>query len=121
MSSIVPDVVMGNLGTQITVQVTKPDPSITFEAYVAGGATQRVAVDIGSATLLQVQFEKPKGQTVTVTGTIKNAPGTDGRIFYTDSVGIFDVKGIWKVRGIATFSATQKFTGTYSTFVVGDG
>lgn len=121
MSSIVPDVIKGNIGTQITVQLTKPNPAISFDAYIAGGATDRVSVDIGSAITLQIEFEKPKGEIVTVTGEIKNPPGTDGRIIYTDSVGIFDTKGIWKVRGIATFGATQKFYGSYKTFVVGDG
>jgi hypothetical protein len=120
MSSIVPVVKIGQKGTTITCLITKPDPAISWETYLKNGATQRVPVPLEFATALEIEFEKPRGVRIIKSATIKNPPGVDGKIVFVDLDGIFDVKGVWKARGIATFSATQKFLGSWTPITVGE-
>lgn len=120
MVNIIPDIKKGNIGTILKCTITKPDPSVAEEDYT-GAENQRIAVDLTTSTSVQIEVEKPNGQRLgPYTATITNPPGTDGIIEYTDTTGIFDVKGRWKARGIATFSTGYTFKGTWKGFPVGD-
>ena len=54
------------------------------------------------------------------TGSAISNPPNDGKIQFTDSAGIFDISGRWKVRGVATYSSGNKFYGTWIGFQVSD-
>ena len=69
---------------------------------------------------LQLEFENPKGKRSVKTGSAVSNPATDGKIQYTDSTGIFDISGRWKVRGVTTYSSGNKFYGTWIGFQVSD-
>lgn len=68
------------------------------------------AVDISSATTLQMIFKKPSGETLTVDADLYT-DGTDGIIFYNTVDGDIDESGIWKLQtyiviGAASYSST---------------
>ena len=119
MVNIIPDIKVGNIGTVIRCTMTKPDPNVPEEDYT-GAPAQRVAVDLTTSTLVQIEIENPKGLKSIVTATIKNSPGADGIIEYTDTTGIFDTQGRWKARGIVTFVTTYVFKGTWKGFAVSE-
>lgn len=84
---------VGNTGTVLICTVTK----------VVSGA--EVAVDVSGTTAVQIEVQKPNGQRLAVITAAFLTDGTDGKITATDSTGIFDVAGRWKIRGIAITGA----------------
>jgi len=99
---------LGNIGTAFTA---------TVSTVVAGSD---VAVDLTNSTLVQLEFEKDDGTRIIKTATIVNPTGTDGKITFTDSIGILDQIGRWKIRGIATFSNGDFFKGSWKGFHVAE-
>lgn len=55
------------------------------------------AVDLSSATTLQIIFRKTDGTTVTKTASF-STDGTDGKIRYQSVAGDFNVAGPWRVQ-----------------------
>lgn len=109
MSSVSDDLTrIGNIGTSFTATVTRVV------------ATVDVAVDLSGSSLVQMEFEKDDGTRVFKTATIVTPPGTDGKITFKDTVGIFDQIGRWKVRGIATFTNGDLFKGSWKGFHVAE-
>ena len=105
MSAIFDDFIrIGQIGTLLKTTVTR----------VVSGV--EVAVDLTSATLAEIEIQKPSGERLSpFTATITDA--LNGEIEYKDTVGIFDDAGRWKIRGIATFGA-DKFLGSWFGFGV---
>ena len=100
---------IGQKGTVITSTITQ----------LVGGVS--VAVDLSGTNLVQLEFEKPNGLRVAlITASILNPPGTNGKITYRDTVGIFDIEGRWKVRGVATFINGDFFPGSWTGFPVAE-
>jgi hypothetical protein len=57
-----------------------------------------VVVDISSATVKEIYFEKPDGTTLTKTASFET-DGTDGKIYWTTSAaGDLDIEGMWKIQ-----------------------
>ena len=110
MSTLVSSIKIGNLRTILTCTVTEEtSPGV------------RVAVDLSTSTLTQMEVEKPDGSRLSlITATIKNPPGSDGIIEVTDTVGIFGTSGRWKIRGVVTFADASFFQGSWTGFVVSD-
>lgn len=101
-----PDLIRtGQIGTVWTGTVTQ---------VVTGS---EVPVDLNGNTLLQMEFMRPDNSSIIVTAT-GVAPLSNGVITFTDSVGIFNQVGRWKVRGIVTFSSTSYFKGSWFGFSV---
>lgn len=98
------------------------DIGVVFTATVTRVINEiDTAVDLSSSTLVQLEFEKPDGTRLAlVTATIVTPPGTDGIVTYKDSVGLFDVIGRWKVRGVATFSNGDLFHGSWRGFHIAE-
>lgn len=105
MSTLFDDFIrVGQIGTTLKTTVTR---------IVAGIET---SVDLTTATLAQIEVQKPSGEVITAfTATITDA--LNGDIEYKDNAGIFDVAGRWKIRGIATFG-TDVFLGSWYGFSV---
>jgi hypothetical protein len=104
---------VGNKGTVIDVTV-----------YDVNGNTQ-TALDLSQANSYQIEFARPNGSTQTVTGSVKNSPGSDGKVTYTDTNGVvfnhtLAKKGRWQVRGIVGYSNGNVFKGSWEGFTVGD-
>ena len=92
---------VGNVGTVIICTITK----------VVGGVD--TAHDVSGTTSVQIEFQKPSGERLSPVTATFVTDGTNGQITYTDSVGIFDVAGRWKVRGIANTGATNIMKGSW--------
>lgn len=80
---------VGNVGTLLIATVTK----------IVGGV--EVAVDVSGTTEVQMEIQKPSGERQDPVTATFLTDGTDGKIQFTDNVGIFDVAGRWQIRGIS--------------------
>ncbi len=67
------------------------DVGTAFERTITEGAT---AVNISSATLMQLVFRKPDGTTMTKTA-VWTTTGTDGKLRYVTIAGDLSVAGQW--------------------------
>lgn len=105
MSAIFDDFIrIGQIGTLLKTTVTR----------VVSGVEE--AVDLTSATLEEIEIQKPSGERLTpFVAVVTDA--LEGEIEYKDTVGIFDDAGRWKIRGIATFGADE-FLGSWFGFGV---
>jgi len=98
MSAVFDDFIrIGQIGTLLKTTVTR----------VVSGVD--VAVDLTTATLAQIEVQKPSGEVLTPPFTATITSAINGEIEYKDTVGIFDEAGRWKIRGIATFGADVFF------------
>jgi len=109
-NDIVPDIKMGNIGTQLKCTMTKPDPN---------DANARISVDISSNNSIKIELESPRGKKTLLNAILTNT-GTDGKMYHTDSTGVFDRTGRWRVRGVVTYNSGFKFQGTWTGFFVGE-
>lgn len=85
---------VGDTGTEFRINITD----------------EGTAVDLSSATTLQIIFKKPSGETLTVNADLYT-DGTDGIIFYNAVDGDIDESGMWKIQtyvvvGSASYSST---------------
>lgn len=92
--------------------------------YDIDGSTQ-TAVDLSTATTLNLEFRRRNGSIQSVVGAIKNAPGGDGIIRYTDSTGTVFAhslakRGRWAVRGVIIYANGNTFKGSWQGFTVGE-
>lgn len=94
---------VGQIGTIITVTMTQ----------VVSGAD--VVIDLTTCTSATVDFRKPDNTIVSFNATIIS-PATAGLIRYTDSIGLFDQRGRWQVRGTVNFTGGSKFPGSWTGF-----
>ena len=83
------------------------------------------ALNLSTTNSLQVEFKRPDGSQHVVTGAVKNSPGSDGIIRYTDTAGaVFNhndaIKGAWEARGVVGYSNGNTFKGSWSGFLVGE-
>ena len=96
----------GDVGTTFLLTITEED-----------GTT---AVDVSSATKLQMIFLQPDGVSVAKTAVL-NTTGTDGKIKYVSETGLIDVVGEWQVQGYVEFGGgTSKYYSTIAAFSVHD-
>jgi len=119
MVNIIPDIKVGNLGTKLRVRITKVQDSIPPD-QITGDPSQREPVDLSTATNVWVELEKPKGNRVPLLVAIIVGDPTLGLIEHDDNVGLFDVDGRWKIRGLAKFDTGNLFKGTWTGFRVSD-
>lgn len=78
-------------------------------------------VDVSTASLLQIKFEKPDGTTVTKDAA-KTTDGSDGLIQYiteADDANILDIPGRWWMQGYVVM-ATGKWHSEKKEFLVRD-
>lgn len=96
----------GDLGTTFLLTITEAD-----------GTT---AVDVSTATKLQMIFEDSAGVSVTKTAVL-NTTGTDGKIKYVSVAGDIDMAGTWRVQGYVEFgSGASKYYSGITEFIVYD-
>ena len=96
----------GDVGTTFLLTITEAD-----------GTT---AVDVGTATKLQMIFLQPDGVSMTKTAEL-NTTGTDGKIKYVAVAGDIDVVGTWQVQGYVEFGGgTSKYYSATAEFIVYD-
>lgn len=96
----------GDVGTTFLLTITEAD-----------GTT---AVDVSTATKLQMIFLQPDGVSMTKTAEL-NTTGTDGKIKYVAVAGDIDVVGTWQVQGYVEFgSGTSKYYSSVTEFMVYD-
>jgi len=96
----------GDIGTTFLLTITEAD-----------GTT---AVDVSTATKLQLIFEDPNGTSLPKTAVL-NTTGTDGKIKYVSVAGDIDVVGTWQVQGYVEFgSGTSKYYSGVTEFLVYD-
>jgi len=79
------EVHVGDIGTVFEITVTEDD----------------VALNISSATVLQMLFKKPSGTVLTKTAVF-TGDGSDGLIQYTSIEADLDEAGIWYMQGRVT-------------------
>ena len=68
------------------------------------------AVDISSATTLQLVFRKPDGTVLEVTATLSGA-GTDGKLYYDSVDGDIDLAGQWRVQAYVLMTGFEGHSG----------
>lgn len=118
MVNIIPDIKVGNIGTKLRVRITKVKDTIAPED-VKGDESEREPVDLGLSQIVWIELEVPKGKRKPLlVATIIDSPS--GLIEYVDNIGIWDVDGRWKIRGIVQFVSGSLFKGTWTGFMVGD-
>ena len=118
MVNIIPDIKVGNLGTKLRVRITKIRDDIP-PSEITGDEDQREPVDLTTATDTFIELEKPKGNRVPLLVAII-IDAVNGLIEHDDNIGVFDVDGRWKIRGVAEFDTGNKFKGTWTGFRVSD-
>jgi hypothetical protein len=91
---------VGDKGTEFRVTITDED----------------VAVDLSSATVLQLIFKKPSGETLTVDADLYT-DGTDGAIYYNVVDGDLNESGVWKLQSYIEIGSTV-YSSTIGTFKV---
>lgn len=96
---------VGQIGTIITVNMTQ----------IVSGAD--VSIDLTTCNLAQIDLRKPDNTIVTVNASILS-PATAGLIRYTDSAGLFDIRGRWQIRGRVSFVGGNTFPGSWVGFNV---
>jgi len=87
---------------------------VTVQDCVSGTAA---ALDVSSATSLQLVFSAPDGTSSTKTATL-NTDGTDGKIKYTTVDGDLDQVGTWRLQARVVFGVTGDWRSDISTFKV---
>ena len=91
---------VNDTGTEFRIQITDED----------------VAVDLSSATTLQLIFKKPSGETLTVDAQLYT-DGTDGIIYYNTVDGDIDESGVWKLQSYVVVGSAA-YSSTVGTFKV---
>ncbi len=113
MGSLLPLVRVGNIGTILEVTLTKPqNPAVP--------TGPRDPVDLTTSTQVRIILKSPDKTESTKISIIKNPPGTDGIIQFTDATGVFDARGRWQIRGEVTFASGNLFKGSWDGFNVGE-
>lgn len=74
------------------------------------------ALDISTATVKSIIFQKPDGTVLTKTATFLT-DGTDGIIYYDTIAGDLDQSGVYKVQGAVSIGGGS-YKGSKSTFKV---
>ena len=67
------------------------------------------SVDVSNASLVEIIFKKPNGDTRGVTGAYLT-DGTDGKVIYDTLTGDIDEIGYWKVQGRVAFPNGQFYS-----------
>jgi hypothetical protein len=75
------------------------------------------AVDLTSATVVEMEFTKPDGTISTQTATVIGVP-TEGRIRHTLASGFLDTVGTWQVRGKITEGSAKVYRTEKLSFAV---
>ena len=104
---------VGNKGTLFDITMYNIDNNV------------QSAVDLSTTTTQQLEFRRRDGSLQTVNASIKNSPGGNGIITYTDTNGeVFDnvkaSRGRWAVRGIIVYANGNTFKGSWEGFTVGE-
>ena len=77
---------------------------VTVKDCVSGTST---ALDVSTATSLQIVFKSPSGTSSTKTASL-NSDGTDGKIYYTSVDGDLNETGTWRMQAVVSIDG-----GTY--------
>ena len=101
---------LGNVGTDLIVNMTE----------IVNNQEQALDLDNPTISSSTIELRKPRGTIVSLTSSIVNSPGTDGKIHHTDGVGIFDKRGRWQIRGVVNYSGGGLFKGSWTGFTVGE-
>lgn len=91
---------VGDKGTEFRVTITDED----------------VAVDLSSASTLQLSFKKPSGDTLTVDAELYT-DGTDGIIYYNTVEGDINESGMWRLQSYVVVGSAA-YSSTIGTFKV---
>ena len=111
MSTVLNDFIrIGNIGTDLIVKMTE----------LVNGVETTVDLSTFTFSSLQIQVRKPRGAITTLTASILNAPGTDGKIHVVDGAGIFDRRGRWQIRGVMNITGGNVFKGSWAGFQVSE-
>jgi hypothetical protein len=76
-----------------------------------------VAVDLSTATTLEMVFLKPSGTKVTQTAAL-SGDGTDGKIRYVSVSGDLDETGVWDLQAHVVLDSDNEFRSSRSQFRV---
>jgi len=101
---------VGNVGTQINVQLMKVVEPVTDPPTL-----EAVNLTNGDA---QIDVRKSNGTILELPGIKDNPPGVDGKMHYIDTDGIFDRRGRWAIRGVLNMSNGNIFKGSWCGFPV---
>lgn len=107
MSSTFDDFIrVGQIGTVLSSTVTR---------IVSGS---EVAFDLSGTSTVEIELQKPNGQVLTPLVASFVTDGIDGKITFTDTIGLFVDAGRWKIRGVANYASGSKFMGSWTGFAV---
>ncbi len=87
--------------TTLTDKVFVGDIGTAFRGTFKEDGT---AIDISSASVMQIKFEKPDGTIVTQTASFFT-DGTDGVIEYLSVSGDLSIGGKWRLQGFVTMAS----------------
>ena len=83
----------------MTNQIHKGDIGTKFRVTVANNGT---AIDISTASVKRILFQKPDGVVYTKTATFETT-GADGMIYWTTTATTdLDKEGTWKIQALIT-------------------
>lgn len=91
-------------------EIHKLDIGTSFELTLYDNATGTpVLVDVSTATVKSIIFEKPDGTIVTKEATFVT-DGSDGKINYVTVTNDLDLIGNWKIQGKVTMPTGSWYT-----------
>lgn len=70
-------------------------------------------INVSTATVKQIIFQKPDGTRVVKTAGF-DTDGSDGIIYYTTVAGDLDQHGIWQLQGYIEMGGASWYSNTYS-------
>lgn len=70
-------------------------------------------IDISTATVKNIIFQKPDGTKVTKTASFLT-DGSDGKIYYDSIADDIDQRGMWQLQGYIEMSGATWYSNTYS-------
>jgi hypothetical protein len=98
----------------MTCKVQKSNIGTVFQLTIQD--CSEIAIDVSTATTMEIVFESPAGTRTAKTAT-HTTDGTNGQIEYASESGLLDEAGYWNIQGHVVIGAQDLYT-TISTFEV---
>lgn len=76
-----------------------------------------VAIDVSTATVKTLVFQKPSGSILTKTASF-STDGSNGNIYYATLTGDLDEAGVWTVQAEVAFGASSSYHSEIKKFKV---
>ncbi len=114
---------VGQKGSVFTTTVEEPNPNYDPSLPISPTNKKYLIVDLNQAVgeANKIEFKRPNKSTFTRNAVVFGTP-SDGKLQYINlpsEASVFDMAGLWRLRGIAKFSDGSEFPGSWTEMRVG--